>query len=243
MTALLARLASHFVDPCPLAVGAAGAAGEQDPRGQALKRRSAADTAVPAHIALVCQPRDASALGCAIALGLVAMTRAGSAVVCLWAPGPFAAAPLRAPALPAARRLASRLAADGHDVSTRGRLAVVRLPAVPAQASTAVAALASAAPSVHRVVVLAGPADGAFDDAITAMDLVLVAAPTGAATALGRLAIAGLSEVATSARELDVPITPAARLVARAGLLLPAATRAAVTAALTERERGRVPEE
>jgi hypothetical protein len=280
MTALLARLASHFVAPRPeRLVGGHAAALVADPSGLlgagsvgpsvghssgllgadsvgpsvgyssgllgaeargslAADSHRARAAAMPAAVALICQPRDASALGSAIGLGLASGHAVAAALVCLWTSDARPpAAPLPTLALPAARRLAARLAVDGHDAGARGRLAFVRLPAPPAEATAALAAVSALARATPRVLVLAGPAARELDDALAEQDLVFVVAPAGADTALGRLAVAGLAEVVPVVRGLEVHPTTADRLVAGSGLLLPRALRTPVIAALTDAER------
>src|SRR5206468_2610023 len=84
-----------------------------------------------------------------LGLALAGARRAPLAVVSVWAPTTGAGPAWRAPATPAARRLAARLAARGHEARATGRLVLVRLPDPPpdaaAQAGRVAAAVAAAA--------------------------------------------------------------------------------------------------
>jgi hypothetical protein len=176
-------------------------------------------------IAVLCAAADAPALGAALALAVARRFRAPVVAVCAWSGSEPGHPTWRAPALPAARRLAADLAARGHQAHAAGRLAVVRLaPSCDEAAVEARRAIAAAAPA-PAVVALGGPRARAFDELLADQDLVVVATRSGADPALARLALASLATV--RARACEVPQAPSARTLAAAGLtLLPSARRA-----------------
>ena len=184
----------------------------------------------PPGVGLLCGPADAPALGAALGLLLASRHRAATVAVCLWTAGRPLRVRWRAPALPAARRLMSALAARGHDAVGAGRLVTVRLPAACDDAATEarrVVAAAASADGAPTVLALGGPRAGAFDTLLAEQDLVVVAARSGAAPVLARLAVQGLTAEAVCACACDVPGAAPARALAEAGLLLlPSARRA-----------------
>lgn len=230
MISLLRLVCEHFVAPA------------DDPRRRPQERFvspgedpdgacAAIIPRTPPGVALLCGPADALALGAALGLLLAGRHHSAAAAVCIWAGG----LPMRtgwgAPALPAARRLASGLAARGHDATGAGRLAVVRLPDdsedAAAEARRVCAVAASSAAGAPTVLALGGPRAAVFDALLAEQDLVVVATRTGAAPVLARLAVEGLAAEAVCACACEVPATPPARALAQAGvLLLPSARRA-----------------
>ena len=129
----------------------------------------------------------------------------------------------RAPARPAAARLAASLAGRGHDARAAGRLVLVRLAGADEDAASEALRVGAAAGAAPTVLALAGPRAAAFDVALAAQDLVVVAVPPAADPALAQLAVIGLD------RAVVCPLPPAdpARALAAAGLaLLPSARRA-----------------
>ena len=191
---------------------------------------AAIDPRTPPGVALLCGPADASPLGAALGLVLARRHRSVAAVVCVWSGERAPRAAWRAPALPAARRLALGLLARGHDARGAGRLVTVSLPADRDEAATAarrVAAAAASAGGLPTVLALGGPRVAAFDELLAEQDLVVVATRSGAAPALARLAVEGLAAEAVCTCACEVPGAPQARVLAEAGLLLlPSARRA-----------------
>lgn len=229
---LARRIAEHFVLPAqarpPRASGARGAA-RRNRRADAARAggpptraRAVPPPRAPASLAVLAPPADAPALGAALALALARRAHAPAALVCVWAP--VAGRPLwRAPALPAAARLAAALVARGHDARGSGRLVVVRLASQCDRAASEALRASAAAASVPVVLALAGPRAAAFDALLAQQDLVVVAVAPGAEPALARLAVAGLERGVAC----EVPPAHAARALAAAGVaLLPAARRA-----------------
>jgi hypothetical protein len=182
----------------------------------------------PPGVAVLCRPADAQPLGSALGLALAGRRRAPVVAVCVWTGGPPGAGVMwRAPALPAARRLAAALAARGHDARAAGRLAVVRLPASPADAASDARRAGAAAGTAPVVLALGGPRVAAFDALLAEQDVVVIATAPGTDPALARLAVAGLGCEYARACVCEVPPAQPGRALAAAGLtLLPSARRA-----------------
>jgi hypothetical protein len=182
----------------------------------------------PPGVALLSGPRDASVLGAALGLVIAREQRAPAVVVCVWTGRPGCSAAWRAPALPAARRLAVALGGRGHDAHGAGRLVLVRLPDDADEAAGAAGRVRAAAGAMPTVLALGGPRVGSFDDLLAEQDLVVVAPRSDADPILARLAVDGLTAQAVCACSCEVP--PAmgpSRTLAQAGLiLLPSARRA-----------------
>jgi len=181
----------------------------------------------PPGIALLSGPGDASVLGAALGLLLAREQRSPAVAVCVWTGGRRARAGWRAPALPAARRLAAALRARGHQAYGAGRLAIVRLPDDADEAAAAASRASAAAGAAPTVLALGGPRVASFDGLLAEQDLVVVAPRSDADPVLARLAVDGLAAAAMCACSCEVPPAPPARALAEAGLmLLPSARRA-----------------
>ena len=232
------RIAELFVAP---ADGAQPGHGERPHADRAPTRERARPRprteAAPAGaqpapaVAVLAPPADAAALGAVLALALARDRRVPTAVVCVWSAAP-ARSTGRAPARPAAARLAATLAGRGHHAQAAGRLVLVKLADAAEEAASESLRVGAAAGAAPTILALAGPRLAAFDGALAAQDLVVVAVPSSADPALAQLALAGLD------RALICPLPPAdpARALAAAGVaLLPSARRAlaAPVAALT----------
>jgi len=220
----------HFVAPADHA-GAGASRNDFVPPGEDPDRACAGPgPRPPPGVAVLCGPADAAALAAALGLLLARRHRARAVAVCVWTEGRHARSVWRAPVLPAARRLASALAARGHGVASAGRLVTVSLPAacedaaIEARRAVAAAASTSGAPTV---LALGGPRGAAFDALLAEQDLVVVATRSGAAPSLARLAVEGLAAEAVCACACEVPGAARARALAEAGVvLLPSARRA-----------------
>jgi len=181
----------------------------------------------PPGIAVLCAAPDAPALGAALALSIARRFRAPVVAICAWTGSEPGRTPWRAPALPAARRLAASLAAREHQVHAAGRLAVVRLAPRCDEAAAEARRVIAAAHPAPAVVALGGPRASVFDELLAEQDLVVVATRSGADPALARLAVASLASATVRAYACEVPPAPSARTLAAAGLtLLPSARRA-----------------
>jgi hypothetical protein len=182
----------------------------------------------PPAVAVLSSSADAQPLGSALGLALADRRRAPVVAVCVWTGQPPAAGVAwRAPALPAARRLAAALAARGHDARAAGRLAVVRLAAAPGDAAAEAGRASAAAGAAPVVLALGGPRVAAFDALLAEQDVVVVATAPGTDPALARLAIAGLAGEHARACVCEVSPAHPGRALAAAGLtLLPSARRA-----------------
>jgi hypothetical protein len=220
---LARRLLEHFVvpggDPLPAGIHDVAAADE-------VVDRPARPQPAPPAVAVLATAADAPALGAALGLALAQRRRAPVVAVFVWSAGPAPAQAWRAPALPAARRLATRLAARGYDARPAGRLAVVRLAGAGDDAAPAARRALAAAGAAPAVLALGGPRTAAFEELLAEQDLVVVGARSGADPVLTRLAVAGLAG-AVRACACEVPTAHPARSLAAAGVaLLPSARRA-----------------
>lgn len=230
---LAQRIAAHFVAPAGEQASRRGAAPpppedyEEDAGRVSRRSRSAANRRPPPAVAVLAPPAHAPALGAALGLALARVHRSPLAVLCLWSPQP-ARAGWRAPAMPAATRVAAALTLRGHDATAAGRLAVVRLGTSCEEAASQALRVSAVAASAPTVVALAGPRAAAFDELLAMQDLVVVALATESDPALAHLATAGL------ARALTCPVPPAdpGRRLAAAGLALLPSTRRVIAAPL-----------
>ena len=213
MTELLARVRDLFVAP-------------------AAHRAARPRTARPIpSVALLCRPVDALATGGALALGLARDTRARRAVVATWRAGPEAAAAIRAPAAPEARRLVQALEAHGIDAEASGRLARVALPDEP-EAALAAGARCAAVAAAPTVLALAGPRDEVLDRLIAAQDLVVVAQATGSDERLAALAVESVASLGVPTLACPVVGRGRGRMLAATGLAAPRGATSALAPAL-----------
>jgi hypothetical protein len=186
----------------------------------------AADVAATA-LGLLAPARELPAA--AAAVGLAIARTAPAALVCLAAADPTPG--LRAPARPAAARLAVSLRARDIEASARGRLALARLP--DGQLAAAAARALAAAGALPTVLALAAR-DEEIDALLATRDAILVALPSSAAPALAQLALAGAQDLVARAGSLGraAPLTlaldPLQRTLALAGLRAPGAISIAV---------------
>jgi hypothetical protein len=181
----------------------------------------------PSGVALLTTAADAPALGAALGLALAGRFRAPVVAVCVWTAGVATQTSWRAPATPAARRLAGAFAARGLGGRAAGRLAIVALPPAAEEAQAAARRAIAAAGTAPTVLALGGPRVAAFDALLAEQDLVVVATPSGTDPAVAQLALARLSSDAVRTCACDVPASHPARVLAASGLtLLPSARRA-----------------
>jgi hypothetical protein len=214
VTGILTRLSSAFVAPDAHEVRHAEA-------------RSAPAVAAARAVAVLARPEDARVLGGAVAL-VAAAGRA--AVLAVWTGGEERGGVPRAPATPAARRLAGTLGQRGHTVHATGRLAVVALGGGAAEAAAEAARATAAAGDATVVVVLAGPRDDRVDALLRAQDQVLVA--TGGNRIVTGLAVTSLAAADVPATPLDLEVPAVARALAATGTAVTGAVRRSVEAAL-----------
>lgn len=224
------RIAEHFVAgadgrairDAPARADAQSRPADAAPAAPPVRACAVAPPRTPASVALLAPAADAPALAAALGLALARRERARTAVVCLWAALPERS-PRLAPALPAAARLASTLAARGHAARGSGRLVIVRLASPCGQAAAEALRVMAAAGAAPVVLALAGPRAAAFEELLSEQDLVVVAVAPGSEPALSLLATAGLQR----AIACEVPPACPARILAAAGVaLLPSARRA-----------------
>jgi hypothetical protein len=189
--------------------------------------------AAPDAVAVLTAAPDASALGAALGLALARRRRAPVVAVCVRSPGQSPWAAWRAPALPAARRLAAGLAARGHDARPAGRLAIVGLGGTDDDAALTARRALAATGAAPTVLALGGPRAPAFDALLAEQDLVVVGIREDADPILTRLAIAGL-DGAVRACACEVPAAHPARSFAAAGVALLPSMRRALAVPLAE---------
>jgi hypothetical protein len=191
---LLARAESFFLAPAATSTARAVPA---PPASRAAVLAAAADLATAAGM---------------LAAALRARHRAAAAVVCLPSP-PLAGAP----ALPAAARVARRLAGRDLECTAAGAVCRVHLPEDPA-AFVVQAWRVLAAAEVPAVVAIPRR-ETVHDDLLSALDLVALAtAPDGDET-LADVAAASLERLAVPVARLLVPRGVLARRAAAGGLL------------------------
>jgi hypothetical protein len=222
----LGRVRAVFVAPAGPAEASAVLVGER---------------AVPATLGVLVAPAQAAAAGAVLGLAAATAGASSCALVCRWTGDVAEAAPLAsAPAVGAARRLASRLSSRGLDAAARGRLVTVRLPAPADEAGDAAERAAAAAGEAPTVLVLAGARPPSFDTLLAAADRLVVVTSPDAPSMLEDLAVEDAARIGRSTGVLH--LSPAAalaqRLTVATGLLLSPPLRAAAEAALGGR-RGR----
>jgi hypothetical protein len=226
---LLRALAGHFLvlDHRPAAASPHEGSRCEVPRAAAP---AAPQRVLAPTVALLCAPRDALPVGGALALAVSGGR--GVAVVGLWTGGLGVNARRAAPALPAARRLATSLAARATVARATGRLVVVDLPGGEADAVSSWDRVRAAA-EAPCVLVLAAARGELLDGLLAAQDLVVVAAAgrRGREEPLVRLAAVAARRMGARVATCPVPEGPE-RLAGAAGLDLPTPLRRALVAAL-----------
>jgi hypothetical protein len=226
------RIVEHFVAPVDeLSVHAAGPPAAAREESATTCPRAVAPAA-PA-VAVLAAGADALVVGAALALALARRERAPVAALCAWDRDGAARLAWTAPARPAARRLATALAARGHDARPAGRLAVVRLPAGAHEAADDARRVLAAAGSAPAVLALGGPRSAAFDALLAEQDLVVVGSRAEAGSVLVQLALADLAG-AVRACACELPASAPARSLAAAGLALSPSVRRALAEPLAE---------
>ena len=228
MTGLAARVASWFLSPRPPV-----AALTPDPLPAPVVSGLAARP--PGRVAVLCECRDAVAVGSAVGLVLARIGRAPCALVATWS-GADEQPPAAAAAAPAARRLGELAAADGLAAAAAGRLAQVRLPAAAQEAAAAVAFLAEragGAAGVPCVTVIGAARPVLFDGLLGEHDAVLVVTPPAASPDMHAQAVADAERVARSVIGIELDMSPTGRALLPAGLVVPPRIARPLAAALT----------
>jgi hypothetical protein len=213
VTSPLSRLAAAFVAPRE---GARPQPMEHGPLRRASGRSAARRSAPGRAIAVLARPADAAAAGGAVALA----AGGGAVLVLLWGAEPPG---VRAPATPAARRTAARLADRGHETVATGRLVLVALRQGIDEAVRAASATTAAA-----ILVVAAPRDERVDAVLRGHDRA-IAVGEGA---IAELAAQGVAAFGVPARTLELPAAAPARALAVSGVALVAPLRAPVEEAL-----------
>jgi hypothetical protein len=204
-------------------------------------RAAMRSVAVPGAVAVLCAAEDAGAVGVATASVLARRARAACAVACVWTAPPAERDPpggaraalsrdgdTRPRGARAARRTAAALAARDLHARACGRAVAVALDADPAAALADARRALAAAGDAPTVVVLGGPRPAAFDELLVDRDRIVVLTRPGADAGLAALAAAGLPDAAPVPAVASVALGPAARALAAAGLVVPAALRRAL---------------
>ena len=231
MTGFAARIASWFVAPRALV------APSSEARSVVAAEGAPSDAAArpPGRVAVLCEPRDALAVGSAVALVLARVSRAPCALVATWS-GTEEQPLAGAAAAPAARRLAERAATDGFAAAAAGRLAHVRLPAAAQAAAAAAALLAARAggPSGMPCVTVVGAVrPSAFDVLLRKQDAVIVVASPAARADVHAQAVADAARVAHRVIGVKLDVSAAGRALLPAGLVVPPRIARPLATALT----------
>lgn len=183
----------------------------------------------PPSVALLCAAPEVRPFAAALGLALARRGRAPITLICVWTAGLQAGGSRgRAPASPAARRLATALALRGLSVRAAGRLVAVALPAEPLQAVEQARRAMGASGGAPTVLALGGPRNRVLDELLFEQDLIVVAAAPGGDPAIARLAALDVEDGRGRVCVCEVALTPAARTLAAAGLGVPASARRAL---------------
>jgi hypothetical protein len=187
-----------------------------------------------AALGIACPPDDVRAV--AIAAGSLLAGRAGTACVvgCVWTATSSRGPQGRSSATGAARRMAAALARRGLAAGACGRVAIVTLPASPADAAVAARRAAAAGGDAPTVLVLGGPRDDTLDALLAEQDRVIVLTRPGEPPAVGELAVSGLAMLGVPASAAALGLGPAARALAHSGLVVPTGLRGALRAVLED---------
>ena len=235
MTALLKRIAGAFVAPPDAPPPARFAMGSSS---TSVGRRSDAPLGdVPpepverATVAVVCPARDTALAGAALGLALAEWAGEKCAVVLEWSGGeerPFVARP----AVRAARRVAATLADAELEPVCCGRLVRLALPRDERDAVRVAEHAIAVACATAVVLVAGGPRGAAMEALLAERALIVLAVRPDHDETLLALATAELGELGRPVTTAELPPSPVAAALARAGVALVAPLRAPVLAAL-----------
>jgi hypothetical protein len=208
----------------------AGAAGGRGRFWLSRREPQAGANALAASIGVLAPARDVLAV--ALAVGVVVARRHPAALVCVHAPAAVPHAPaLRAPAVPAAARLAASVRARDLSADARGKVALAELATADAEPAVAAARAVAAAGPLPTVLAVAAR-DPDLDALLSTQDAIVVALPPSTEAALAELAATSACALTANAASMTLTLDPASRTLALAGLRAPAAVRAAVEALL-----------
>lgn len=210
MSVLIDRVVGLFVAP---------------PAGAAAARHSRT-RAQPLSACLICARADAFVLGAALSL-LLGRGASGCPVLCVWTGRDEPSRQPGAMGLPAARRLAARLRAQGLEASPRGRVVTISLPADPQAAVVAADRAAGRAPAA-MVVVLAGRRGPAVDAIAARQDVAAMALRPDSEPLLARLARLSLERAVPGVVECRAPARGPWEQLAAAGIATTPALRRAL---------------
>jgi len=196
--------------------------------------RNASHTFVrrPPSLAVLGSPREAPAVGAAVALRLARVHRSPCVLLCTWTGAPAEPAGWAAPAPRAARRLASRLLERDHDARAAGRLVRVALPADEGRAGADAARVMAAAGEAPAVLVVGGPRGSELESLVREQDHVMVLVAPDAPAGLGEIAVTGLALAAGRASTYEVAPCSVGRALALAGVAVGPGLRSTVAVAV-----------
>jgi hypothetical protein len=178
--------------------------------------------ASPPTLGVVAAPAFAAAAGAAVALAAARAVGARVALACVWCPDDARErASVHGPALPGARRLATTLAARGHEVRAAGRLVLVRLSADEAGAAAEAPRVVAAAGAAVGVVVT-GARSEVLDAVLAAQDALVLWPEPDAPARIGELALASLQRLGRPAVAVEANLGARSRALALAGVAAPA---------------------
>jgi hypothetical protein len=176
----------------------------------------------PPAAAVLGRPRDAGAVGAALALALVRTGGWPCALVALWRKGETH--DLTLPAAPAARRLTAE---------ATGRLARLTLADCPRSAGVELER-ATAATRAPVVVALAGPRNPDVDGVLRVQDVIVICCRTEDDPAVAEMAADSLSSLPAPVVVCRSDCSAAARTLALAGAAAPSSLRRALAGAVRE---------
>jgi hypothetical protein len=185
----------------------------------------------PPAAAVLGRPRDAGAVGAALALALARTGGWPCALVALWRKGETH--DLTLPAAPAARRLTARLNAHGLTAEATGRLARLTLADCPRSAGVELER-ATAATRAPVVVALAGPRNPDVDGVLRVQDVIVICCRTEDDPAVAEMAADSLSSLPAPVVVCRSDCSAAARTLALAGAAAPSSLRRALAGAVRE---------
>ena len=223
MNELVRRVAGAFVEPEEESWAPAPAQRPAEPSPVALVPSPAA----AARVGVVCSGRDVALAGAAVGLGLVERAGARCAVVLEWT-GTNDRRLVARPAAPSARRRAAALVDRGLVAVASGRLVRVALAADEAAAVVAVRDVAEALAEVPSVLAVGGPRGRELESLLGEQQALVLLTRPAADQALVQLASAELGRLGPAVALVELPPSPVAAALARAGVALAAPLRAPI---------------
>lgn len=222
MNDLVRRVAGAFVEPEEESWGPAAV----DPRGERASVALVAPPRAAARVGVVCNGRDVAVAGAAVGLALIERGGGRCAVVLEWT-GADDRRLVARPAAPSARRRAATLVDRGLVAVASGRLVRVALAADEAAGAAAVRDVVEALAEVPAVLAVGGPRGQALEALLAEQDALVLATRPAADQTLVELARAELACLGPPVVAAELPPSPVAAALARAGVALAAPLRVA----------------